>query len=91
MNSVMWQPSLHDIQDTSMYKFMRQKSPSPQDENCEADYSSLYRWSIAEPGEFWAAVWSFCWSWGEQGAPAFDPHHDAAMTKSRFSRMRLCI
>jgi non-ribosomal peptide synthetase component F len=24
------------------------------------DYASLYRWSIARPEEFWAAVWDFC-------------------------------
>jgi acetoacetyl-CoA synthetase len=24
------------------------------------DHAALYRWSIAEPGQFWRTVWSFC-------------------------------
>ena len=24
------------------------------------DHAALYRWSIAEPGQFWQTVWSFC-------------------------------
>ncbi len=38
-----------------------------------ADYAALHRWSVEEPGPFWALVWDACGLIGERGARTFEP------------------
>lgn len=48
----------------------------------DADYGSLHRWSIEDPGAFWAAVWEQC---GLVGAPGSVAHRrGASMTDDRW-------
>jgi acetoacetyl-CoA synthetase len=51
-----WQPSPQRIAESNLQRFIAaQHSRLP-----DADYASLYEWSIAKPAEFWEAVWRFC-------------------------------
>jgi len=56
LNEPIWQPSQRRIAASNLQRFIatqRARLPS-------ADYAALYDWSVAQPGEFWAAVWRFC-------------------------------
>ena len=48
----LWSPSAEQVARANITRFM---SATP-----ARDYAALYRWSIDEPEEFWAAVWRFC-------------------------------
>jgi acetoacetyl-CoA synthetase len=54
----MWQPSPERVEKANMTAFMR--SVSERGRPTITDYSALYRWSIAQPTEFWQTVWDFC-------------------------------
>jgi acetoacetyl-CoA synthetase len=56
LNERIWQPSQRRIAASNLQRFIATQCarlPS-------ADYGALYDWSIAQPAEFWAAVWRFC-------------------------------
>jgi acetoacetyl-CoA synthetase len=53
-----WTPSPERIAQSNMHSFRRLATerygqPLP-------DYSSLHRWSVDHPGQFWPLVWEFC-------------------------------
>ena len=45
-------------------------------------YEALHRWSVDEPGRFWAAAWDLCGLVGERGDTAFVP--GATLPEARF-------
>ena len=56
MATPLWTPSPERVAAANMTAFMREveaafSTPMP-------DYDALYRWSVAEPENFWSAVWS---------------------------------
>src|ERR687895_2865443 len=58
MNAPLWTPTATRIKEANITRFIAWAQ-----KECAAeiqDYPSLYQWSIAQPGEFWAAVWRFC-------------------------------
>ncbi len=52
MQTPLWRPSESRISNASVTRFRNWAG--------QADYESLYRWSIQQPEEFWSAVWDFC-------------------------------
>jgi len=56
--SVLWQPSAERIARAQLVHFMAslRSVTGPAVET----YEALWRWSIAQPEAFWAAVWDFC-------------------------------
>lgn len=57
MNPI-WKPSAESMSASQMMQFLHyvntQYAPHLQ------DYAQLYEWSIAQPEQFWPAVWDFC-------------------------------
>jgi acetoacetyl-CoA synthetase len=51
-----WQPSARRIAESNLQRFIA----THRARLARSDYAALYDWSIAEPAEFWAAVWKFC-------------------------------
>jgi acetoacetyl-CoA synthetase len=57
-NEPMWLPTAGDVDRAKLTAFMREAEARW---SCRLpDYAALYRWSLEQPGEFWASVWSFC-------------------------------
>ncbi len=54
----LWQPTADQIANSNMTAFMR--FVAERGHPVLKDYASLHRWSIDEPGSFWAAAWDFC-------------------------------
>jgi acetoacetyl-CoA synthetase len=54
----LWQPSAERVASANMTAFMRHVHE--QYGTACADYSRLHAWSIADPEQFWHAVWTFC-------------------------------
>lgn len=46
------------------------------------DYEALHRWSVEEPGSFWALVWDFCGIVGDRGERLVEA--GATMSQTRF-------
>jgi acetoacetyl-CoA synthetase len=57
MGKLLWQPSEKRIKSTNMYGFMN--SINEKHGRDFKDYGGLYRWSIENIPDFWAAVWEF--------------------------------
>ncbi|MGQ0676234.1 MAG: acetoacetate--CoA ligase [Rhodospirillales bacterium] len=54
----LWRPLPVRVAQTNVAAFLAQVR---QDWGVKpADYASLWRWSVAEPGKFWTSVWNFC-------------------------------
>jgi acetoacetyl-CoA synthetase len=54
----LWEPSAEDLKRAEMTRFMRwtgERRGRP-----FADYGELWRWSVEEIEDFWAAIWEFC-------------------------------
>src|SRR3954470_10807194 len=49
---VLWQPSAERIERAMITRFAR-------DRGLPADYEDLWRWSVENLDEFWAAIWDF--------------------------------
>jgi acetoacetyl-CoA synthetase len=47
----------------------------------ERDYRQLHAWSVARPGEFWAAVWDVAGVPGERGERLIEPAEDLPATR----------
>lgn len=58
MEQPLWQPSQERIAAANMTRFMR--FAEQRYGLSLADYDGLYRWSVAQPRQFWAAIWQFC-------------------------------
>ncbi|QJR14172.1 acetoacetate--CoA ligase [Usitatibacter palustris] len=58
VQSPLWTPSPERIANANMTAFM--KFVNEQHGKSFANYDDLYRWSIDQLEDFWAAVWTFC-------------------------------
>ncbi|GAB4170546.1 MAG: acetoacetate--CoA ligase [Rhodocyclaceae bacterium] len=61
----LWQPSPGRIARSQMSEFMRRTNERWA--RRDADYESLWRWSVEFPEQFWASVWEFCGVIGDPG------------------------
>ncbi len=61
--SVLWQPNAARRAGTQMWQFAAQVG-FPLDRHTYAD---LHAWSVRCPGDFWRAIWDFCYGIGELG------------------------
>jgi acetoacetyl-CoA synthetase len=57
MARLLWQPTAEQIQGSNMHRFMQFVNARSGAQL--QDYSQLYRWSIEQIPEFWAALWDF--------------------------------
>src|SRR5215470_7265394 len=58
MTELLWRPDEARVAAANLTHFRREAAMTwrlPLD-----DHAALYRWSIAEPAQFWQTVWSFC-------------------------------
>ena len=58
MSAPLWSPTSRQIADANLTRFIadvRRRGAT-----AVRDYASLYEWSIAQPADFWGAVWEFC-------------------------------
>ncbi len=58
MTSLIWTPPPGRIAQTNMSRFLRYVQTHHA--SWVTDYAALYQWSIADPQNFWAAVWTYC-------------------------------
>ncbi|HUQ52094.1 MAG TPA: acetoacetate--CoA ligase [Gammaproteobacteria bacterium] len=56
MNTPIWQPSVERSEASNLRRFIVANRERLRGD----DYAALYDWSVAQPAEFWAAVWQFC-------------------------------
>ena len=58
MNDRLCEPSATQVERANMTRFLRsvRKTHGVHLEG----YAALYNWSIAQPEQFWSAVWEFC-------------------------------
>jgi acetoacetyl-CoA synthetase len=71
----LWAPSAEAIAAANVTRFIRDAvHPLGGSAAAVTDAHSLYHWSVAEPAEFWAALWDFCNVIAEArpGAPPWD-------------------
>jgi acetoacetyl-CoA synthetase len=54
----LWEPSAQDRERAEMTRFMRWAGERTG--RTFADYGELWKWSVSEVEEFWAAVWEYC-------------------------------
>ena len=65
-----WTPSAADVERANVTRFIRDAvQPLGSDAAQVTDSTSLYAWSIAEPEQFWPAVWRFCGVIADDRAP----------------------
>ncbi|GAA3762565.1 acetoacetyl-CoA synthetase [Spinactinospora alkalitolerans] len=76
--SVMWAPDPERVRHTRLSEFMKETGFA------DASYDALHRWSIAEPAEFWSAMWRYADVIGDRGRRTFVRNADRPMTESRF-------
>jgi len=76
--TIMWTPAREGSQHTHLRRFMEATGFA------NAPYEALHRWSVAQPGQFWSAVWRYADLVGDQGARAFVRSAEKPMTGSRF-------
>jgi acetoacetyl-CoA synthetase len=76
--NILWTPPASAFETAAMARFARQLGVDP------ADYGTLHRLSVADPGRFWSALWDFCGVPGDKGGTAFVPDEAAWMTGARF-------
>ncbi len=58
MTTPLWQPSGERIANANLTRFIAHVNDTAS--ASISDYGELYRWSIEQPEQFWAAVWKFC-------------------------------
>ena len=75
---ILWLPSPDGIQRSNMTRFARMVGLE------DEPYEVLHRWSIAEPGAFWGALWDFSSVVGERGTAVFEPASDGGMLAARW-------
>src|ERR1700685_2101246 len=62
--AVLWEPDQQTVHDARITRFMRWLAGSGPD---FTSYDELWRWSVTEPGSFWAAVWDYFEVLGHRG------------------------
>jgi acetoacetyl-CoA synthetase len=74
---VLWRPLSERVAASAATRFAKAVGLGP-----DATYPELHAWSVANPGEFWSAVWDFTGLAGDKGDVAFAPGD--AMRADRF-------
>ena len=74
---ILWSPTPEAIEAANITQFARFVGLG------DVSYDVLHRWSVAEPGVFWGAVWDFCEVIGERGTSVFEPAPDGGMLGAR--------
>ena len=77
-NDILWTPGTDAFANSGLARFARANGFDPR------DYDSLHRWSVADKGAFWHAVWMFTDVVGEPGAVCLIQDDDHPMTGTRF-------
>ncbi|MEW6669694.1 MAG: acetoacetate--CoA ligase [Thermodesulfobacteriota bacterium] len=57
MAKMLWKPTEERIRNTNMYRFMNLVNERHKKDF--TDYEALYRWSVENIPDFWAAIWDF--------------------------------
>ncbi|PWQ95025.1 acetoacetate--CoA ligase [Leucothrix pacifica] len=57
-NPILWSPSDDKVTGSNMYDFTQWVSQQYSQEF--ADYEALHQWSVANPEDFWTAIWDYC-------------------------------
>ena len=72
MSKILWSPTPEQIREARLTHFadyVHEHFDAP----ATTDYSTLHRWSLADRGAFWSAVWSFTNVIGTQSDTAYVP------------------
>ncbi len=62
--AVLWEPDEQIVHDARITRFMRWLAGR---DHRFSGYDDLWRWSVAQPGEFWSAVWDYFEVLGDRG------------------------
>ena len=62
--AVLWEPDQQTVHDARITRFMRWLAGTGPD---LTSYDELWRWSVTEPGSFWAAIWDYFEVLGHRG------------------------
>ncbi len=81
MTEPLWTPSAERIEASVLQRY--RQALAEQGAGSFADYASLHRWSVTEPGAFWRSIWTYCDVRGERGARDVTEPPDA-MPGTRF-------
>ena len=63
----MWAPSQERIQSTILAHFVAETAGLSG--NALPDYDKVWDWSVANPEQFWDALWDFCGVVGDKSGP----------------------
>jgi acetoacetyl-CoA synthetase len=77
-SDIVWQPDEASFETSNLARFARENGFDAR------DYDTLHRWSIADKGAFWRAVWDFTGVIGEAGERAFIDGAENPMTGAIF-------
>jgi len=77
-DDILWTPSDTQKHASALWKFAQMQGIDPE------DYDTLHRWSVAQKGAFWEAIWDFCGVVGDKGETVFEASEAAWMTGARF-------
>ncbi|WLS05375.1 acetoacetate--CoA ligase [Shinella oryzae] len=77
-SDIVWQPDEASFETSNLARFARENGFDAR------DYDTLHRWSIADKGVFWRAVWDFTGVIGEAGERAFIDGAENPMTGAVF-------
>lgn len=77
-SDILWQPEEARFETSHLARFARANGFDPH------DYDSLHRWSIADKGTFWRAIWDYTNIIGEQGERALVESAENPMTGASF-------
>jgi acetoacetyl-CoA synthetase len=79
MSEILWNPSPEQIEHSKLTAFRRRLEL--QGHRIAAGYEGLRRWALAEPEEFWQAIWDFCEVKGARGQQIYQPGADMLSSK----------
>jgi acetoacetyl-CoA synthetase len=74
----LWVPSQERVEASNLRAFAR---ASGEDAVATGGYEAVHRWSVAEPGRFWRAVWDWAGVVGEPGEAVVAPGGDMWRTR----------
>lgn len=77
-DDILWSPQADQFANSNLARFAVANGFDPH------DYDSLHRWSVAEKGAFWRALWDFTGVVGEPGSVSLTQDEDHPMTGARF-------
>ena len=79
MAEVVWRPSPERAAESQLHRFAEWVATVHGLDS--TDYADVHRWSVENPGEFWAAAWDWFGVVGERGEPTVEEGDDFADTR----------